>query len=342
MPKRHHASGLVLIINLCLISSLFCLASTVAAQEGQQQNDGSRQIVAEEFTKSRVKPPTASSSSRPAGKRRRQTNAASAAKQPPRYKRVPTAKTQIASAPNTNSSNTSTTASTIPLSAAKVGITIWRLRPAKPSDGEARILVQENAKETQWTPERISATTELHINDRVRLSIEAPHNGYLYVVDREQYIDGSLGDPYLIFPTLRTNGGDNHVSPGKLVDLPAQMDNPNYFTLIPSPSREDQVAEVLSIIITTEPLENLQLANKPLKLSKSQVEKWEKQWETSVEQYELEGGVGQTWSKEEKEASAKGTGRYLTQEDPSPQTVYIVEGKNNKGLLVTVPLRYRR
>ena len=128
--------------------------------------------------------------------------------------------------------------------------------------------MQEDAKETEWTPERISSTTELRVGDRVRLSIESPRDGYLYVVDREQYADGSFGDPYLIFPTLRTNNGDNRVRPGRLVDMPAQSDNPNYFTLIPSPSREDQVAEVLSIIVTTEPLENLRLAEKPLKLSK--------------------------------------------------------------------------
>jgi hypothetical protein len=200
----------------------------------------------------------------------------------------------------------------------------------------------EDAKETQFTPERIETGTRLQVNDRVRLTIESPREGYLYVVDRELYADGSMGDPFLIFPTSRTRGGDNEIRPGKLIDIPGQGDNPNYFTLVPSPSREDQVAEVLSIIITTQRLENLEIKDKPLKLSKSQVEKWEKQWGTRSEQYELEGGAGRTWSNEERAASAEGTGRYLTQEDPSPQTIYLVDGENKQGLLVTVPLRYRR
>ncbi|HYG81529.1 MAG TPA: hypothetical protein VD861_14125 [Pyrinomonadaceae bacterium] len=325
-----------------LLIGVLALVSPSPAQSGPR-DDGSRQIVAEEFTKNRIKPPTASSSSRPAGSRRRPPAGAAGSGPRPRYSRVSPARPQTNSASSAASRpQPSAAAGDIPLTAAKVGVTIWRLRPAKGSDSGARILVQEDAKETEWTPERISSTTELRVNDRVRLTIESPRDGYLYVVDREQYADGSFGDPYLIFPTLRTNNGENRVRPGRLVDLPAQSDNPNYFTLIPSPSREDQVAEVLSIIVTTEPLENLRLAEKPLKLSKSQVEKWEKQWGERVEQYELEGGAGRPWSKEERDASAEGAGRYLTQEDPSPQTVYLVEGKNNQGLLVTVPLRYRR
>src|SRR5437868_1518010 len=66
MMNRQHTFGFVLLTSLCLIASLFCLTSTVAAQEGSgikpptvQQEDGSRQIVAEEFTKGRpIKPPT--------------------------------------------------------------------------------------------------------------------------------------------------------------------------------------------------------------------------------------------------------------------------------------------
>lgn len=340
MRKRSIAQLLRLVCACLLLFGVEALVSSVQAQaQTQDEGQNSRQIFAEEFTRARPEKRKTTSST---GSKPHAGGASASAKKRPRYKRVPPAPSDNASTAPSNTSSTAATASEIPTSAAKVGITIWRLRPAKPSDGGARILVQENAKETEWTPERVAATTELRVNDRVRLSIEVPREGYLYVIDREQYADGSMGEPYLIFPTLRTNGGDNQVRPGKLIDIPAQADNPNYFTLIPSPSREDQVAEVLSVIVTTQPMENLQLTDKPLKLTKSQVEKWEKEWGARVEKFELEGGAGQTWSKEEKEASSEGTGRYLVQEDPSPQTVYLVEGKNNKGLLVTVPLRYRR
>ena len=329
------------------------LISTVDAQTKPQEGDGSRQIVAEEFTRARPeKPKTSSSQSGPSstsstGSKQQRTGSSSAkARRRPAYKRVtrPQASAGASAPPLRNSSSASTAVTTtIPSSTAKVGITIWRLRPSRATDTGARILVMEDAKETQLTPERIDAETQLSVRDRVRLTIESPRVGYLYVVDREQYADGTLGDPYLIFPTSRTRGGDNRVQPGKLIDIPGQEDRPNYFTLVPSPTRQDQVAEILSIIVTTAPLEGLTLTDKAAKLSKLQVEKWEKQWGSRVEIYEMEGGAGQTWSVEEKQASATGSGaRYLTQEDPSPQHIYLVEGQNNTGLLVTVPLRYRR
>ena len=173
------------------------------------------------------------------------------------------------------------------------------------------------------------------------MSSESPRARYLYVVHREQFADGSLGDPYLIFPTLRTRGGDNQVRPGKLIDIPAQEDNPSYFTLVPTPGKGDQVAEVLSIIVTAQPLD-LTLTDKPLQLSKSDVESWERAWSSQTERFEMEGGAGRSWTKAEMEASSRGSSRLLTQEEPTPQTIYRLAGKGKNTLLVTVPLRYSR
>ncbi len=204
---------------------------SLGASSVQAQNDGSRQIVLDEFTKAR--PATASSKTQATAKtspRRRPTA--------PRYtRRTPAVASASKSTSGTN----------------ELGVTIWRLRPGLGTDGGARVLVMENAKTTEWTPQRIEADTPLKVGERVRISIESPRAGYLYVVDREQFADGSLGDPYLIFPTLRTRGGDNQVRPGKLIDIPAQEDNPSYFTLVPTPGKGDQVAEVLSIIVTAQP-----------------------------------------------------------------------------------------
>jgi hypothetical protein len=198
----------------------------------------------------------------------------------------------------------------------------------------------ESSQTGEWTPERIEADTPLKIGERVRISVESPRAGYLYVVDREQYADGSLGDAYLIFPTTRTRNGDNKVRPGKLIDIPAQEDAPNYFTLVPSPSRSDQVAEMLSFMVTSKPLENLPLTEKPLKVTKSDIAKWEKNWSSEVERLEMNGGAGRAWTNEEKAASATSSSRLLTQEEPAPQTVYRIVAKATGSLLVTVPLRY--
>jgi hypothetical protein len=222
----------------------------------------------------------------------------------------------------------------------EVGVTVWRLRPSRSSDEGGRVLVQEGLKQSEWTPERIEADTPLNIGDRVRLSVESPRPGFLYIIDREQYADGSLGEPMLIFPTLRTRGGDNRVEPGRLIDIPAQEDQYSYFTAQPAGTRRDQVAEVLTVILVPQPLP-LQIAAQPLKMAETEVNGWEKLWGGVAERLELVGGAGRTWTREEKAAGAA-LGRQLTQAGPSPQTVYRVARKAGGPLLVTVPLRYGR
>jgi hypothetical protein len=101
-----------------------------------------------------------------------------------------------------------------------IGITLWRLRPSRKSDTGERIITHDGPESMQWLPERISSNGRLAEGDRIRMSIEAARTGYLYVVDREQYADGSQGEPYLIFPTTRTRGGDNSVKAGRVIGIP--------------------------------------------------------------------------------------------------------------------------
>lgn len=224
----------------------------------------------------------------------------------------------------------------------QVGVTVWRLRPSSASDEkETRILDQEETDESvsvELTPVRIEAETVLQVKDKVRLSIESPRAGYLYVIDREMYADGTLSAPYLIFPTLRTRGGDNKVTAGMLVDIPAQDDRPNYFTM--KPTRPDQTGEQLTILVTTKPLDVPPLQRKYLRLPESQVAGWERQWKTEVERFEMEGGAGQAWTTAEKAAGGANGTRLLDQEDPAPQTIYRVAAKSGAPIIITVPLSY--
>ena len=222
-----------------------------------------------------------------------------------------------------------------------IGVTIWRLRPSRESDQGGRVLVLDGLKQAQYTPERIEASTPLNVGDRVRITIESPCPGFLYIIDREQYVDGSFGEPMLIFPTLKTRGGDNRVMPGKLIDIPAQEDQYSYFTAQPAGSRRDQVAEVLTVVLAPSPLP-LKITDQPLKILQSQVAEWEKSWGGLTEILELVDGAGRPWTSEEKSASAA-NGRQLTQGGPPPQTVYRVAARKAGGpLFVTVPLRYAR
>jgi hypothetical protein len=226
-----------------------------------------------------------------------------------------------------------------PSAASELGVTIWRLRPAAAADSGARILVQEANETTELIPERVSSTSRLNAGDRVRLTLESPQHGYLYVIDREHYASGDRGAPYLIFPTTRTRSGDNKVAGGKLIDIPSQSDRPNFFTL--RRSRPDQVEEELTVLLTPEPLDGITIGENALALSNAQVAAWEKQWGSAKpEVFELTGGAGKAWTRAEQDAAADGT-RLLTQDDPPPQTVYRVAVKPGAPLAVEVRLRYR-
>jgi len=220
-----------------------------------------------------------------------------------------------------------------------LGVTVWRLRAAKPGE-PARLLVQEaDAPAKAFTPERIGAGTPLAVGDRVRLSIESPRAGYLYVVDREQYADGTTGKPYLVFPTKRTHGGDNHVTGGRLIDIPAQDDRPPYFTL--KPSRADQTGERLTLVITEKPLADVTIADEPTELSSARVTAWDASAKGSVQRLEMIGGAGRAWSRAEQRASADAT-RLLTQEDPPPQTLFRVVVSAPDPVVVNVTLSQAR
>jgi hypothetical protein len=217
-----------------------------------------------------------------------------------------------------------------------VGVTLWRLRPATRSDSGERLIVHDENATNEFVPERIGANTRLLQGDRLRISVEAVRAGYLYVIDREQYADGSVGEPYLIFPTKRTAGGDNQVAIGRLLEIPAQDDSPPFFTM--KKSRADHVAEVLSVLVTPAPLDNVQITDKALKLTDAQVASWEKAWGSSVGRLEM-STAGQAWTKEEKD----GRTRALTASAPPPQLLfYRPSAKPTDPMYVKLRLSYRR
>ena len=198
----------------------------------------------------------------------------------------------------------------------ELGVTLWRLRSPRPTDS-MRLLVHQGAQSLELTPERLSLDARLASGDRLRITIESPRDGYLYVVDAEQYANGSTGQPYLIFPTKRTRGGDNKVTGGRIVDIPAQDDAPPYLTM--RPSRADQVGERLTLIVVKEPIADLTIGPEPLAVDRQRVAAWEKRGSGGVQRFEMQSGAGKAWTAAERAAS-DGT-RRLTREDPPPQTL---------------------
>jgi hypothetical protein len=220
-----------------------------------------------------------------------------------------------------------------------LGVTVWRLRqPTRADEQGARILDHSG---DEWAPERVETGTPMSASSRVRITIESPRTGFLYVIDREKYADGSLSDPYLVFPTMRTRGGDNRVVAGRLIELPDQQDRPPYFTL--TRSRSNHLGEELLIIVTEQKLPELEgkIGRNYIKLAASdipQLAEWEKRLGGRAERIDLIEGAGKPYTREEKEGGGNGE-RLLTQDEPLPQTIYRVMVKPGEPLLVIVPLR---
>lgn len=220
----------------------------------------------------------------------------------------------------------------------ELGITIWRLQKA---DG-SKELVQEG-EETQL--EQIESGSALTIGSSVRIGVEAlTRDGFLYVIDREQFADGSYGAARLIFPTLKTRNGNNGVRIHELILIPRP---PSYFRINPSKTGKTQTAEVLTFMLSPTSLELPRpITDKPMTLNDATFNDWERRWSAPMNVLEMNGGGGTRSSPKAQAEGAKSLDQEgeerqdLTQDDPLPQTIYRTAIKKGNPLLVTVPLRF--
>jgi len=319
LPKRFHGSTVLrLFIVLLSLVILLGMASVTFADPPQGTP---RKIVSDDFTKNRQEAASATPSKGSQGQ---------ASSGIPPKPRQPRRTYRLASAPMKKPRPT-TSLSVV----AQLGITIWRLRPVDTNDAGGRALIREKGK-SGWVPERVEGETMFREGDHVRISVESPRAGYLYVVDRDLFTDGTTGGAMLIYPWT---GVYNHLSPGRLIDFPGQDEDPSYFTArISSPN---QVGELLTFIVTSSPLTELTIDDKPFQIATGQMRTWEKLWGGEPERFEMEGGAGEAWTLAEQQVSASKT-RQLTREDPAPQTIYRLSNTDSKGMLVNVRLRYAK
>jgi hypothetical protein len=189
----------------------------------------------------------------------------------------------------------------------------------------------------------VEAETSLRKGAHVRITIESPRSGFLYVLNREEHRGRRLSKALLIFPTKRIRGGHNAVTAGRAIEIPALEDQPPYFTL-KSADKEmesEYVGEVLNVMVTPQPLKELTIGRTALKLSEQQVRAWELRWGAKSTYYSMKGGVGKPMTRAERQAGAS-VQRLLTHEEPTPQTLYVVSTKPGAPFMVTVPVRVAR
>lgn len=242
-----------------------------------------------------------------------------------------------------------------------MGLTLWRVRPITEKDELSRLRrewMSWDQSDHEVVVTRISDKEPIPNKELVQMTIEylpdvnalaANRAGYLYVINREQFPDGSLRNPRLIFPTLLTYEGDNRLLPGKTVTLP---DPKRPFIINRAISGEAQASEVYTIILSSRSLNSelpQALRRTAMELSPELVSSWERRWAVREVRADLKGGVGRVRTPRERDSSGdveetrstKDSAEDLTQDDAAPQTVYRSIVRPNTGMLFTVRVPFQ-
>jgi hypothetical protein len=230
-----------------------------------------------------------------------------------------------------------------------IGVTLWKLRPPQPTDKGVLFQVKlPDGGTAAWSAERVDPDTGLRANDLVRLAVESPAEGYLYVINSEIASDGTLGDPILIFPeSLDEN---NTVVPGMLVDIPDQREQWPYFRL--SPNSGNYGGEGIAVLLSSTPL--------AFKLdSKGKIENLDDILADGIESdseiFKRPASVDAVYSKAEAESACGNANRQMkrdkpddkpcgddlrkmTRDEPLPQTIYRIKSVAGKPAVAFIRL----
>ncbi|HNG93878.1 MAG TPA: hypothetical protein PLB32_13850 [Acidobacteriota bacterium] len=206
-----------------------------------------------------------------------------------------------------------------------IGITLWKLRPPQP--GEAANLAG-------LVSERIPFSTLVEPQDRLRLTIEAPQTGYVYLFTQEQYRDGSRGVPYLLFPSSRIRQGAHFLQAGKLIGLPGLGDRPPYFEL--EQSRVDHVAEFITVMCLPKPVPELTPTREPFPVSTDFLKKLASQIQGN--QIQFQSDTGGKYTPLEAAAEQGTSSRGLKLGDPLPTSLFEVDRAD--GICISFQLKF--
>ena len=240
----------------------------------------------------------------------------------------------------------------------RLGLTLFRFEPRgavyRPGGEGTKDIFMEGTEDPPTPPKQLSEwnvadwtrampESQFAVGQVVRLHFEPlTSSRYLYIVHQELYADGTSGAASLLFPTLRTNNGDNLVEANKDLWIPRA---PAYFQIKPSVTRKNHVGELITVILRPDAPANLlpqPLANKPMALSTDDLARLIARATGAPVSLNLNGGAGQKQTPQEgrKDIGMEGE-EALTQDDPLPQTVYETRGKSGQPVVFRVPLKFK-
>src|SRR5438105_1788302 len=184
---------------------------------------------------------------------------------------------------------------------------------------------------------RVEPTREFHNGDRIRISLEPNIDGYLYVFHTE-----GDGQPEMIFPDARLEGGENWIEAHVPIDVPSTVETDErlkWFQFYGNPATEH-----LFLVVTREPLADVPVGDTLMTLCSTNKENCP--WHPSVEVWtriqqaakaEVKvvasntAGLAQT----EKEQVATTRGLGLDQTAPQPSVIRM-SASSSAPVLVTM------
>jgi hypothetical protein len=226
----------------------------------------------------------------------------------------------------------------------RVAVTIWRLSPTQCPIQNCPLPAAraESSKGLIDTATRVEDDVPLNNGERVRIALESlSHSGYIYVIDREQFSDGSLGEPVLIFPTQKIDNGKNWAVPGLQIHLPRAN---GCFCVKSRNLQKTLAADLLTVILSPTPLIAPQdVGADAIPLPTNLISFLNRPDREKTFRAILRGGSGLAQSAQEQSAGAKGlfdTEAVLTQADLPPQNFYQGLVPKGKAAVFTFLLHY--
>jgi hypothetical protein len=190
---------------------------------------------------------------------------------------------------------------------------------------------------------RIDPTREFHNGDRIRISLEPNIDGYLYVFHTE-----GDGQPEMIFPDARLEGGENWVDAHVPIDVPSTVETDErlkWFQFYGNPATEH-----LFVVLTREPLADVPMAETLVKLCSTSkdscpwhpsAEVWTQIQQASRANVKIVASntAGQPQTEQEQNATTRGLG--LDQSAPQPSVIRMSASTSAPVLVTTLDLVHK-
>src|SRR5215831_5199197 len=190
---------------------------------------------------------------------------------------------------------------------------------------------------------RIDPAREFHNGDRIRISLEPNIDGYLYVFHTE-----GEGQPEMIFPDARLEGGENWVESHVPIDVPSSVETYErlrWFQFYGNPATEH-----LFVVVTREPLSDVPIADTLVTLCTTNKENCP--WHPTVEVWTriqqaaradvkvvTNNSAGKEQTEKEQVATTRGLG--LDQTAPQPSVIRMSASTSAPMLVTTLDLTHK-